>query len=162
VQAAERFLAKCVPEPNSGCWLWIGATNNAGYGHLTVGNRTVKAHRRAYELFRGPIPVKLEGEDVRGVCIIHSCDTPLCVNPDHLRIGTHKHNMQDKRERNRFVCNPLLGENHQNSKLTARKVRLARRLHVDGCSYVEIARRFGVHRATIRDAIVGMTWSHVT
>ena len=158
----ERFLGKCIPEPNSGCWLWLGAMSTSGYGNLRVDGRWLKAHRYAYELFCGAIPPELDGEDVRGPCVIHSCDMPLCVNPDHLRIGTHVQNMHDKRERDRFVSNPLYGEEHQNSKLKADDIPLVRRLRAEGVSYVELGRRFGVHRTTIRDVINGNTWLHIT
>jgi hypothetical protein len=156
----DRFLAYVMPEPNSGCWLWLGAVSTSGYGHITVNGRQVRAHRLSYELFKGQIK-ELDGVDARGTCVLHSCDMPLCVNPDHLRLGTHADNMLDKRKRGRFVSCPLLGEQHQNSKLKAAQVRRIREMAVLGHSIPVIATEMGVHRATIGDVLTGRTWSHV-
>jgi HNH endonuclease len=86
------------------CWLWIGAQNGYGYGVISYGRRQVLAHRISWELHKGPIP-----EDS---CILHKCDTPLCVNPDHLELGTQADNMRDKRIKNRVPK----GEEHWNWK----------------------------------------------
>lgn len=93
---AERFAAKV--HKTDGCWLWTGATTSTGYGHLTKGGhdgRPVKAHRLAYELANGPIPDGLE------VC--HHCDTPLCVRPDHLFLGTRRENLGDAMRKGRMA-----------------------------------------------------------
>src|SRR3990172_2420122 len=91
---SERFLDK-VDKDNGECWIWIGAIGTSGYGSFMLNGRNTRAHRVAYLLFCGEIS-KLEGSDCRGTCVIHSCDNPLCVNPDHLRLGTHVDNMRDK------------------------------------------------------------------
>lgn len=83
----DRFIAKI--EQTDGCWFWIAAKNAHGYGIFVGGNgRTVLAHRLAYELFIGPIPDDLQ--------VNHSCDTPACVNPDHLWLGTQLDNIRDR------------------------------------------------------------------
>jgi hypothetical protein len=82
----QRFDRKWTPEPYSGCWLWIGSTAK-GYGKLTIKHKDVLAHRCAWQLLNGEIPL--------GAHVLHSCDTPLCVNPDHLFIGSHTDNMRD-------------------------------------------------------------------
>jgi hypothetical protein len=72
------------------CWLWGGKKNACGYGVIVSGNispRAYGAHRVAWELAYGPIP--------KGKCVCHHCDTPACVRPDHLFLGTHKENMHD-------------------------------------------------------------------
>jgi hypothetical protein len=92
----DRFLAKYVPEPNSGCWLWTAHCDRQGYGTLTAmpeesakGKRwPFMAHRISFEQFRGPIP--------EGMCVLHKCDVPSCVNPDHLFLGSNADNMADK------------------------------------------------------------------
>jgi hypothetical protein len=95
---AVRFRGKIRIEP-SGCWLWIGATNGKGYGKIQQGRRggiPLLAHRVSWELHRGPIP--------DGLMVLHQCDSPPCVNPDHLFLGTGLDNMRDMvaKSRHRF------------------------------------------------------------
>jgi hypothetical protein len=82
----ERFERKYIPEPNSGCWLWIGAISS-GYGHFNSGikGQSVLAHRFAYELHKGPVPEGLE--------LDHLCRTRSCCNPDHLEPVTRQKNV---------------------------------------------------------------------
>lgn len=80
-----------------GCWVWMGARSQAGphgYGVLTVESRKVYAHRRAYELFIGPISV--------GLNVLHHCDNPPCVRPDHLFVGTQGDNLRDAAAKRRL------------------------------------------------------------
>jgi hypothetical protein len=77
-------MAKCEPEPNSGCWLWTAGLNGEGYGAINVAGQIRPAHRVAYELFRGPIP--------EGLTLDHLCRVRCCVNPDHLEPVTRKEN----------------------------------------------------------------------
>lgn len=92
-----RFERMYIPEPNSGCWLWTGGGSR--YGVFTMSSRakrsarSVPAHRLSHELFNGPIP--------RGLIVRHKCDTPFCVNPDHLEVGTQQDNMNDMVARGR-------------------------------------------------------------
>lgn len=89
-----RFETFVSPEPNSGCWLWMGAANADGYGHFGIArSKPDKAHRVAYRLYRGPIPT--------GMIVRHKCDMPCCVNPEHLIVGTHQQNMDDRAARGR-------------------------------------------------------------
>lgn len=71
----------------AGCWVWMGARDQAGYGAVKVDGRMRRAARVAWELAYGPIPA--------GLNILHSCDNPPCVRPDHLMIGTQRANIQD-------------------------------------------------------------------
>lgn len=89
LSAQERFLSSVMPEPNSGCFLWIGFIDYNGYGKFSW----KWAHRLAYELFVGPIP--------RGLVIDHICSVRSCVNPDHLRAVTQKENIENTVARGR-------------------------------------------------------------
>ncbi len=85
--ARERFDAKWIPEPNTGCWLWTGYVRDNGYGSFAVDSpatKPSKAHRAAWVLYRGPIP--------KGMCLDHTCRERSCVNPDHLRVVTKQIN----------------------------------------------------------------------
>jgi hypothetical protein len=89
-----RFLAGYTVCPDTGCWLWDGSKYPNGYGWLKVFGKVMSVHRFSYELHKGPIP--------EGLCILHSCDVRHCVNPDHLRTGTHQENMTEAAERGRM------------------------------------------------------------
>lgn len=102
-ETAERFMAKFVPEPNSGCWLWIGATTTPnGYGRLNVGGVFYVANRLSWEMFVGEIP--------EGMLVLHRCDVRPCVNPAHLFLGTHHDNVIDAVSKGRAV-NPTADAN---------------------------------------------------
>lgn len=83
------FAERTMPEPNSGCLLWTGPANGLGYGriHVVGTRRRAGAHRVAFEVVHGPVP--------QGMEVCHRCDTPSCVNVDHLFLGTHRDNMAD-------------------------------------------------------------------
>jgi hypothetical protein len=87
----ERFWAKVVPEPNTGCWIWTASTDGRGYGHCSDGHgKTVHAYRLAYETLVGPVPEGLELDHVRA----RGCVGRACVNPAHLEPVTHQENVR--------------------------------------------------------------------
>lgn len=86
----ERFLRNI--KKTKACWNWIGKLNNSGYGSIKKG-RTSGAHRISYEIRNGPIP--------KGYYVLHKCDNRICVNPDHLWIGTQSDNMIDCQKKGR-------------------------------------------------------------
>jgi hypothetical protein len=88
----ERFFQK-VCEDGSGCHLWTGARNIWGYGRHKINGKTCAAHRTAWELVNGSVPV--------GLLVLHHCDNPRCVNPAHLYVGTQADNMRDMMARGR-------------------------------------------------------------
>lgn len=93
-----RFEQRYVTVPEAGCWLWIGRAKPKGYGRIGIGrNKQFAAHRVSWELFRGEIPA--------GMCVCHKCDTPSCVNPDHLFLGTHADNAGDRQRKGRGAIN---------------------------------------------------------
>lgn len=85
-----RFWRRVQKREPQDCWHWTGVTNNTGYGQIGRGGRNggmALAHRVAYAIANGGVPADL--------CVLHTCDNPICVNPAHLRLGTHDENMKD-------------------------------------------------------------------
>lgn len=142
---AEIINQNSIPEPNSGCWLWTGNLNAWGYGRLGKQRAERQSHRLSYLAFKGPIPA--------GMLVLHWCDMPCCVNPDHLRLGTHADNNQDMLIRNRRVT--LNGEQQPSSKLTWDAVA---KIRSSSEAISELARRFGVSRRAVRFVKDGTTW----
>lgn len=92
-------------DPNSGCWLWEKAVLPDGYGQCRVAGHPTRTHRLAYMAFVGEIPV--------GLSVLHKCDTPACVNPSHLFVGTQRDNMIDAGRKGRI----FLQKSPEKSKL---------------------------------------------
>lgn len=105
----ERFDQGYEMIPEAGCWIWVGYTDREGYGRIGIGKKTWKAHRVAWELYKGVVPT--------GLSVCHHCDVPACVNPSHLFVGTTKDNIQDCIAKGRHVR--LFGERHTQAKLTS-------------------------------------------
>ena len=172
----ERLLANCTPEPNTGCWLWTGNTapRENGYGQISLKDRPLRAHRAAWEQFRGPIPA--------GLFVCHRCDVPCCINPDHLFLGTAAQNTADMVAKGRKAMGAraragsyqtgdahwskrtpervLRGEANPISVLREDDVREMRRLR-GVVTATELARRFGVSVATVSGIQLGRRWGHV-
>lgn len=125
--------AKVSPEPNSGCWIWLGAVDKDGYGkttHTASGlKRHVRCHRLVYELLVGPIP--------KGKLLLHGCDNACCVNPEHMEIGTQVKNISDRDRRGRTAR----GDSHVCATLTTEKVLAIR--STEGRTS-DVARQFGI------------------
>lgn len=136
-----------VHKDGDGCWYWMAGKNNKGYGLFYPGVGTMRrlSHRISYEFAYGEIPANRH--------VLHRCDTPACVNPSHLWLGSHADNMRDKENKGRA--------NHT-SILTADNVREIRKLIAEtAMTHREIAAKFGVARRTISNITNGSCWSHV-
>ena len=162
---ADRFWEKVEKGPD--CWLWTAATAGRGYGYICTtqsqGNerRMGYAHRIAYELCVGPIP--------EGRMVLHSCDVPHCVNPAHLKTGTHQDNMDDMVKRDRQASGDRnyyrkypervrRGEEHHNARLTRADVDLIRKIH-PLLGYLRLGRAFNVSRSHVRDIVKHRKWA---
>lgn len=140
------FLAKVNQAGPNGCWLWTGRTLPKGYGQL---GRHDYAHRVSYELHKGPIP--------EGKRVCHSCDTPRCVNPEHLWLGTQAENLQDMAMKGRSTR----GASNPQAKLTEQHVHEMWDMHMIGARQKEIAAKFGVHAQYVSLIFSGRRWRHI-
>lgn len=155
-EALSRFMARVEFEPNTGCWLWTGAPGAGGYGVVQFGGRNQKAHRVSWALHNGEMPPP-------GVKLCHRCDTPACVNPEHLWPGSQRDNIADMvaKGRNR-APRGLYGTKSAQAALDEEQVWAIRhmlRLKLFGVN--EIARSYGVSPMTISRIGSWQTWPHV-
>jgi hypothetical protein len=141
---AERFEALYIPEPNSGCWLWLGVVMRPSwpYGLFWFEKRNQAAHRASYKMHVGPIP--------EGMLVCHRCDNPACVNPAHLFLGTPKANVQDMIRKGRFARPAAI--------ISPSDVPFIRG---SAETSTALAERYGVGPDAIRNIRSGKTWSAV-
>lgn len=149
-----RFWSKVDPtSPFLGCWSWAACVNPAGYGILRWQQRAQLAHRVAWSMLCGTIP--------DGLCVLHRCDNPRCVNPAHLFLGTQAENVHDMDAKGRRVNRPVYGASHHNAKLTDAAVEQIRARRAVGQKQAQIAEAFGVAQVTISRIVTGRGWTHV-
>lgn len=151
----QRFADKYIPEPNSGCWLWLGNTNENGYGIIDIKikgfRKVVGAHRISYEIHKGEVPSDLN------VC--HVCDTPACVNPDHLFLGTDMDNHLDAVRKGRVKkITPMLGAAHARALLSEDDI-LGIRLSNE--SLKVLSERYNISQPSISSIRTGRSWKSV-
>jgi hypothetical protein len=162
------FKDRYIPEPNTGCWLWIAAVSKSGYGASYNNGKQQSAHRMSWEIENGKIP--------EGMFVCHKCDEKTCVNPDHLFLGTPKDNMQDMINKGRRVVPSTrnrmrgcdwrdahlgklpTGEAHHGSKLTETDVLAIRASDDPG---VILATKYNVSNNTISRVRRRLIWSHI-
>jgi len=141
---AESFDDHWIEDPDSGCWVWQrcvvgkGYYDGKGYGALRLNGAQVRAHRFSWERTHGPIP--------DGLHLRHKCDNSLCVNPDHMELGTNAQNMGDKGVRDV----PM-----KNKKLTADQVREIREYYNKGVWQKTLAKEYGVCQSYISQICSG-------
>ncbi len=145
-----RFNKKIIVS-DSGCWDWIGAVDAKGYGRFFLGGETKRAHRASYIMHRGIIP--------DGQIVMHRCDNPGCVNPEHLFVGTYSDNANDMHSKGRG--NNPRGERHFNSRLKCSQIPTIRTMSSRGDTAKSIADKFKVSSGAIRNVLKGRTWKHV-
>lgn len=147
----QRFWGKVlVPDSHENCFNWIGARHRKGYGHIVEKQTNYRAHRISFEIFFGAIP--------EGLCVCHRCDSPPCINPHHLWLGSLKENNQDRNQKDRTAK----GSANSQSKLSEKEVIAIRDLYQTGeFTQAHIARIFGVSPQTIGHLINNRYWKHV-
>lgn len=144
--AKRRLEQNSIPVPECGCILWLGRVNDMGYGRMSVNGKSEYVHRTSFALSRGEIPPESN--------VLHRCDVPTCINPEHLFIGSHADNVADKVAKGR----QLRGSDISGSKLTEADV-LAIRASALGVN--ETARQMGVSPMTVSLLRRRKTWAHV-
>jgi hypothetical protein len=156
----DRVLDRVVRIPFSGCWIFTGAVNEAGYGIVGTGGRgepTDRTHRITYRHYCGPIP--------DGMFVCHSCDTPACCNPDHLFLGTNHDNVKDMLRKGRNSPPPrnphVVGSVHPGAKLHESIIPEMRKLYAEGWTQKQIAEKYGVARQTVSKVLNGKRFKHV-
>jgi hypothetical protein len=146
-----RFVDK---RSDNECWPWTGNKNLRGYGRFSVGKKiqgSEGAHRVSWKLHNNQeIPHKMH--------IMHKCDNPICVNPNHLVLGTAKENTHDMIAKGRKRTVAPVGDSNGKAILNAEKVRLIRSSKLN---HAELGRQLGVSPSCIRGVRSGRTWSHI-
>jgi hypothetical protein len=138
-ESPSEFWASASP----GCWEWGGARDKDGYGQTRFGMKRVKAHRKAWELLEGPIP--------DGLYVLHQCNNPPCIRPDHLYLGTALDNGIDRKGRER--------PHRSNYTLSRAEVMDIRSRYESGTiRQVDLAHEYGVHQATISKIVLGKSY----
>lgn len=134
------------------CILWSKSKDRDGYGQIVSNGKHLKAHRLAYAQANN-----LSYDDLKGQIVRHKCDTPSCINPEHLELGSHQDNMDDRRKRGRTAR----GVKHGRAVLTDEDVANIRKEYVKrssthGCP--ALALKYNVHLSTIHKIVNHLRW----
>jgi hypothetical protein len=155
----EELMQKAEPIPFSGCFVLTYYGDGDGYCRVRYGKEHIYAHRLSYLLAVGPI--------APGLCVCHHCDTPSCINPHHLFLGTHRENMMDMVKKGRNAKgglfmpgrgSGLIGENHGCSKLSNADVYAIRASNLTNTA---LAMMYGVDRRTVGEIKRRVIWKHL-
>ncbi len=148
----ERFWKKVDIKSEDECWEWLGCKDKNGYGQFRVNNKTYKSHRISWILENGDIP--------ENYCICHSCDNPLCCNPNHLFLGTHKDNIADRDKKGRqAIRNGIKNGNH---KKIDQEILEIRQKYLTGLyTQKDLAEEYGVSQTQISFIVNKKQWKHI-
>lgn len=148
---SDRFMQRVMKNDITKCWNWTGSRMKNWHGNWrnSDGNNEL-VHRASWRIFVGELP--------NGMCVCHKCDNPLCVNPDHLFLGTQSENAHDMWNKGRARPGISKGEKHGMSKLTAEIVKDIRNSNLTG---IELAKKYGITATTVCDVKKRRTWDHI-
>jgi hypothetical protein len=151
-----RLKEKIEIDPRTACWNWTASLRPTGYGQMRYLGTTELAHRVSWMLFRGPIP---KADGVYGTMnVLHHCDNPKCVNPDHLFIGDQADNAKDAVAKDRWGKRGCKGEQHGRARLTEAKVLQIRSSRL---STLSLARRYRISKSAIQHVLKRRSWTHI-
>lgn len=149
----ERFWSKVDKTPGHGpngdCWLWTGRPDRFGYGIISYKGKFARTHVCSYSMHHGGIS--------KGLQVLHKCDIPGCVNPDHLWLGTNADNMADRKAKGRYAT-ASKGSTHYKAKLNEDDVR---RIRADPRDHLTIAAEYGTSRSNVGNIKHRRAWKHV-
>lgn len=143
----ERFWTYIKKTPS--CWIWSSISQGHRYGVISIEKKRWRAHRASYLLHYGSFDENLH--------VLHKCDDPRCVNPEHLFLGSHQENMKDRNFKKRYAC--LVGEKNGQAKLTAADVIYIR--SKPGIPIKKLAQTLNVSIGCIEDIIYNRSWKHI-
>jgi hypothetical protein len=147
--ALELLQKNSIPVTESGCWLWTNSTGRDGYGKISIQGKTIRAHRWSWEIHKGYSPGQLQ--------VLHRCDVPLCVNPDHLFLGTNQDNVRDRELKGRGHKMPI----HRETKISEDDAKII--ISLKGkVRIVDLAERFGIHYTQVSRIQNGRFWKHLS
>ena len=149
----EKFNNGYIIDDNTGCWMWNGRCDNNGYGRLSHNGRSYATHRLSYELIHKEPPGNL--------FVCHKCDTPGCVNPEHLFLGTNEDNMKDMAAKGRGNGNPAYGVDNNMSILTEEQAQYIIDFNHYHGSLTYLAKKFNTSPQTIYYVKHRKTWKHL-
>lgn len=140
------------PHMESPCWEWTAGTCRTGYGKVRgSGRMLMTAHRVAYQMASGPIPV--------GLFACHRCDNRRCVRPDHLFLGTAAENTADMKNKGRM--RPNIGILSPSAKFSEADVMEVRRMYASGSTPTAIAKQRNMNRETVYSIVYRRAWRHL-
>jgi HNH endonuclease len=153
---AERLKLKTKINIETGCWEWTASLNTNGYGQFRINGTTEQAHRASWMIFKGPIP---QDDSAYGTMnVLHKCDNPLCVNPEHLFLGDQSDNANDAVSKGRWGKRGMIGEKHGRALLTEEQVRMIR---ASSESAEVLATALKVSKSAILHVRNRRTWTHI-
>jgi hypothetical protein len=150
-----RFWSKVDIISGDECWGWTDSIRNRRYGRLGINDKQVNANRVSWVIHFGAIP--------EGMHVLHHCDNPSCVNPEHLFLGTHQDNMADMKRKGRAISH--FGENNGKSTLSTTEVIEIRKIydsHKNKYGLTKLMSEvFEIPYGTIQKILRRYTWNHV-